>query len=82
MAARVRQLTAGEDVPVVFDAVGRDTFETSLACLRPWGVLFSFGTASGPLPPFDIFRLSQMGSLSITSAAFAWFVRSRAELLS
>ena len=82
VAARARQLTAGEGVPVVFDAVGRDTFDTSLACLRPRGTMVSFGTASGPVPPFDLFRLNQMGSLSITSAAFAWFVRSRPELLS
>jgi NADPH2:quinone reductase len=79
VAARVRQLTAGEGVPVVFDAVGRDTFETSLACLRPRGTMVHFGTASGPVPPFDLFTLNKMGSLSITSAAFAWFVRSRPE---
>lgn len=82
VAARVRQLTVGEGVPVVFDAVGHDTFEISLACLRPRGTLVSFGTASGKIPPFDLFRLNHMGSLSITSAAFAWFVRSRSELLS
>jgi NADPH2:quinone reductase len=79
---RVRQLTAGEGVPVVFDGVGRDTFEASLACLRPRGLLVSYGTASGPVPPLDIFQLNRLGSLSLTSAAFAWFVRSRAELLS
>jgi NADPH2:quinone reductase len=79
---RVRQLTAGEGVPVVFDAVGRDTFDVSLECLRPRGTMVSFGTASGAVPPFDLFRLNKMGSLTITSAAFAWFVRSRAELLS
>jgi len=82
VAARVRQLTAGEGVPVVFDAVGRDTFEMSLACLRPRGTMVHFGTASGPVPPFDLFTLNKMGSLSITSAAFAWFVRSRPELMS
>lgn len=82
VAGRVRQLTAGEGVPVVFDAVGRDTFDVSLECLRPRGTMVSFGTASGAVPPFDLFRLNKMGSLTITSAAFAWFVRSRAELLS
>ena len=82
VADRVRQLTAGDGVPVVFDAVGRDTFQISLACLRPRGTLVSFGSASGPIPPFDLFLLNRLGSLSITSAAFAWFVRSRAELLS
>lgn len=82
VAGRVRQLTGGEGAPVVFDAVGRDTFDTSLACLRPRGTMVSFGTASGPVPPFDLFQLNKMGSLTITSAAFAWFVRSRPELLS
>lgn len=82
IAARVRQLTAGEGVPAVFDGVGKDTFQTSLACLRPQGLLVSYGTASGKVPPFDIFDLNRMGSLTVTSAAFAWFVRSRAELLS
>lgn len=82
IADRVRQLTAGDGVPVVFDGVGRDTFEASLRCLRPRGMLVSFGTASGPVPPFDLFQLNKLGSLVVTSAAFAWFVRSRAELLS
>jgi NADPH2:quinone reductase len=82
VADRVRQLTAGEGVPVVFDGVGKDTFETSLKCLRPRGMMVSYGTASGPVPPFDLFMLNRMGSLSITSAAFAWFMRSRPELLS
>lgn len=82
VAERVRQLTGGEGVPVVFDSVGKDTFETSLKSLRPRGALVSFGTASGPVPPFDLFLLNKMGSLTITSAAFAWFFRSRPELLS
>jgi NADPH2:quinone reductase len=82
VADRVRQLTAGEGVPVVFDGVGKDTFDISLKCLRPRGMMVSYGTASGPVPPFDLFTLNKMGSLSITSAAFAWFMRSRPELLS
>lgn len=81
VALRVRQLTGGEGVPVVFDGVGRDTFDISLAFLRPRGMLVCYGTASGPIPPFDLFTLNRMGSLSITSAAFAWFMRSRPELL-
>lgn len=79
---RVRQLTGGEGVPVVYDAVGKATFEMSLACLRPRGLMVSFGTASGPVPPFDLFELNKRGSLYVTSAAFAWFVRSRPELVS
>lgn len=82
IAERVRQLTGGEGVPVVYDSVGRDTFESSLMSLRPHGLLVSFGTASGPVPPVKIFDLNRLGSLSITGAAFAWFVRSRGELLS
>jgi NADPH2:quinone reductase len=81
VAARVRALTAGEGVPVVYDAVGASTFETSLRCLRVRGTLVSYGTASGPIPPFDVFRLNVMGSLYLTSAGLAWYTRSRPELL-
>lgn len=82
IVSRVRQLTGGEGVPVVYDGVGRATFDASLQSLRPRGLLVSFGTASGPVPPFNLFDLNRLGSLSVTSAAFAWFMRSRAELLS
>jgi len=82
IVSRVRQLTGGEGVPVVYDGVGRATFDASLQSLRPRGLLVSFGTASGPVPPFNLFDLNRLGSLSVTSAAFAWFMRSRVELLS
>jgi len=78
---RVRALTAGEGVPVVFDSVGKDTFEASLHSLRTKGTLVSFGTASGPIPPFDLFRLNEMGSLYVTSAAFHWNLRNREEVM-
>lgn len=81
VAERVRALTGGEGVPVVFDAVGKDTFEASLNSLAVRGVLVSFGTASGPVPPFNIFELNPRGSLYVTSAGLAWFTQSRAELL-
>ncbi len=81
VAARVRALTGGEGVPVVFDAVGKDTFEASLDSLMVRGTLVSFGTASGPTPPFNLFELNPRGSLYVTSAGLAWFTRSRAELL-
>lgn len=81
IAARTREMTNGEGVPVVFDAVGKETFEASLHALRPRGMLVSYGTASGPIPPFDLFRLNQMGSLYVTSAAFYWHMRTRAEML-
>jgi NADPH2:quinone reductase len=81
IAARVRELTDGEGVPVVYDAVGRDTFDASLHSLRPRGMLVSYGTASGPVPPLDIFELNRLGSLYVTSAAFYWHMRTREEVL-
>jgi NADPH2:quinone reductase len=81
VAARVRALTGGEGVPVVFDAVGKDTFEASLSSLAVRGTLVAFGTASGPTPPLNLFELNRRGSLYVTSAGLAWYTRSRAELL-
>ena len=81
VVARVRALTAGKGVPAVFDSVGRDTFEGSLACLAERGLVVSFGTASGPIPPLDLFRLNQMGSLYVTSPAFVTHTKRRPELL-
>jgi NADPH2:quinone reductase len=77
---RVRELTGGEGVPVVYDSVGKDTFDDSLACLQPCGLLVSFGTASGPIPPFDLFRLNRMGSLFVTSASLFTFTADPAML--
>ena len=65
-AARVRDLTGGRGVDVVMDAVGKDTFEGSLNCLRPLGMFISFGNASGKVPPFDLGILGAKGSLKIT----------------
>ena len=81
IAARVRALTDGEGVAAVYDSVGRDTFRASLESLRPRGTLVSFGSASGPVPPFDLFELNALGSLYVTSAAFHWHMRTRAEML-
>jgi NADPH2:quinone reductase len=78
---RVRELTAGEGVAAVYDGVGQATFEDSLRCLRPRGVLVAFGAASGPVPPFDIQRLAPAGSLYITRPTLAHYTRDRAELL-
>jgi len=80
-AAAVRRLTDGKGVKVVYDSVGQDTFEGSLRCLAPCGLLVSFGTASGPLPPLDLFRLNTLGSLYVTSPAFVTHTSDRAELL-
>ncbi|MHC6591320.1 quinone oxidoreductase family protein [Arthrobacter sp. C152] len=64
--ARVRELTGGRGVDVVYDGVGKDTFEASLASLRIRGTLVLFGGASGQVPPFDLQRLNAHGSLSVT----------------
>ncbi len=65
-AARVKEITGGQGVKVVYDSIGKDTFEGSLACLRPFGLLASFGNASGPVPPFAIGALGAKGSLYVT----------------
>lgn len=80
-AERTRQLTGGEGVPVVYDSVGAATFEGSLRCLRPRGMLVSYGYSSGLLPPFDLFRLNHMGSLYVTCASLFTYTASRADLL-
>ena len=64
--AEVKRLTAGKGVDVVMDGVGKDTFGGSLDCLRPFGIMISFGSASGPVPPLDILTLSAKGSLKLT----------------
>jgi NADPH2:quinone reductase len=78
--AAVMRLTGGKGVPVVYDSVGKDTIEGSLRCLAPRGTLVTFGTASGPIPPFDLFRLNALGSLYVTSPAFVTHTSERAEL--
>lgn len=66
VVARVRELTGGRGVKVVYDGVGKDTWEVSLDCLAPLGLMVSFGNASGPVPPFSPLVLSQKGSLYLT----------------
>jgi len=66
--ARVKDITGGKGVKVVYDSVGKDTFEGSLNCLRPFGLMVSFGNASGPVPPFAIGNLGPKGSLYLTRA--------------
>lgn len=78
--ARVRELTGGAGVPVVYDAVGKTTFAGSLDCLRPRGLLVLFGNASGPVPPFDLGVLSKKGSLYVTRPTLMTYTASRAEL--
>lgn len=79
--SRVREITAGEGVAAVYDAVGAETFEGSLSSLRVRGMLVSFGSASGPVPPLDLFRLNRMGSLGVTSASLRHYTADRDELL-
>ena len=64
--ARVKEITGGKGVKVVYDSIGRDTFERSLDCLRPFGLMCSFGNASGPVPPFSVGTLGTKGSLYLT----------------
>ncbi|PKO86983.1 MAG: quinone oxidoreductase [Betaproteobacteria bacterium HGW-Betaproteobacteria-12] len=78
--ARVREITGGEGVPVVYDGVGKDTFMGSLDSLRPLGMMVSYGNASGPVPPFDVLLLSQKGSLFITRPTVANYTAKRADL--
>ena len=80
-AAAARGATGGRGVDVVYDGVGRSTFDGSLASLRPRGMLALFGQASGPVPPFDLQRLNAGGSLFVTRPSLAHFVATRDELL-
>jgi NADPH2:quinone reductase len=80
VAARVRELTNGARVPVVYDSVGKDTFASSLDCLRPRGLMVTFGQSSGAVPPFDPRLLSQKGSLYLTRPTLGDYVRARADL--
>jgi len=66
VVARVRELTDGAGVPVVYDSVGKDTWERSLDCLQPLGLMVSFGNASGPVPPVNLGQLAAKGSLYVT----------------
>ncbi|MFI9803155.1 quinone oxidoreductase family protein [Streptomyces sp. NPDC052301] len=79
VADRVRELTGGAGVPVVFDSVGKDTFAGSLASLARRGLLVCFGTASGPVPPIDAMQLALQGSAFVTRPALADYIADRAE---
>jgi NADPH2:quinone reductase len=80
VATRVREVTGGAGVPVVYDSVGKDTFLTSLDCLRPLGLLVSFGNSSGKVTPFDLGILAQKGSLYVTRPTLATYTATRADL--
>lgn len=78
--ARVKELTDGKGVPVVFDGIGKDTWEMSLASLAPRGLMVTFGNASGKVPPFDINRLSAMGSLYVTRPTLMTYTADSGEM--
>ncbi len=79
--ARVVEITKGEKLPVVYDAVGKDTFMKSLDCLKPLGLMVSFGQASGAIGPFDAGVLAQKGSLYLTRPTLVTYTAKRADLL-
>ena len=81
IAKRVRELTGGKGVPVVYDGVGKDTFQASLDSLAPRGMFVSFGNASGPVPPFEPVILSAKGSLYFTRPSLMAYVATRQELV-
>lgn len=77
---RVRELTGGEGVPVVYDSVGKTTFMDSLKCLKPRGMLVGFGNASGTPEPFDVMELARNGSLFLTRPSLFHYTADRADL--
>ena len=81
VTARVRELTGGRGVAVVYDGVGKDTFEASLSSLARRGMLVSFGNASGPVPAFEPAVLSARGSLFLTRPTLVDYTATREELL-
>ncbi len=80
-AARVKEITQGQGVDVVYDSIGITTFMKSLDCLRPMGMMVSFGQSSGPLEPFNIGLLAQKGSLFLTRPSLMHYTAKREDLL-
>jgi NADPH2:quinone reductase len=81
LAERVREITGGKGVPVVYDSIGKDSFFASLDCLRPLGLMVTYGNASGPVPPFSPLELSKRGSLFLTRPTLFTYIARRSELL-
>jgi NADPH:quinone reductase len=78
---RVKELTGGKGVPVVYDSIGKDTFPASLDCLKPRGLFVSFGSSSGPIAAFDMGLLVQKGALFATRPSLAFYAGTRPDLL-
>jgi NADPH2:quinone reductase len=79
--AKVKEITNGAGVPVVYDSVGKDTFYKSLDCLAPLGLMASFGQSSGPYGPVDLGILGQKGSLYVTRPTLGTYTAKRSDLL-
>lgn len=77
---RVKEITGGKGVPVVYDSIGKDTFTGSLDCLSPRGLMVSFGNASGPVSPFGVGELASRGSLYLTRPSLGNYVATREQL--
>lgn len=77
---RVKEITEGRGVPVVYDSIGKDTFTGSLDCLSPLGMMVSFGGASGPVPPFSLNELASRGSLFVTRPSLFNYIAKRDDL--
>jgi NADPH2:quinone reductase len=78
---RVKEITGGAGVPVVYDSVGADTFMKSLDCLRPLGMMVTFGQSAGPVAPVDTQELSKRGSLFLTRPTLFTYIAKRADLV-
>ncbi|MCC6467591.1 MAG: quinone oxidoreductase [Alphaproteobacteria bacterium] len=81
LAERVKEITKGRGVPVVYDGIGKDTFNDSLDCLAPLGLMVTYGNASGPVPPTNLGILSQKGSLFVTRPTLMTYTAKREDLL-
>jgi NADPH2:quinone reductase len=81
LVAEVKRITGGAMVPVVYDSVGKDTFAVSIDCLAPLGLMVSYGSASGPVPPVDIAMLGAKGSLFLTRPSLAAYTATKGDLL-
>ena len=77
---RVKDITGGKGVPVVYDSIGKDTFLGSLDCLAPLGTMVSYGSASGPVPPFSLNELASRGSLFVTRPTLFTYAAQRSDL--
>jgi NADPH:quinone reductase len=80
LVAAVKKITKGEGVAVVYDSVGKDVFMSSLDCIRPLGLMATFGNASGPVPPISPLELNKRGSLFLTRPSLFTYIAKRADL--